>query len=161
MIGNPQDYPLDEYSLDLGAVARLDGAVVYHRHGSNGKAFELPLTVSAVAATDMRGLRAEQRGDGHVEIAIRLTRRAPTKAFVISLLLIPLLLTAVLAQTTKSRKAESTETVVGAAAVLLALLPIRAVLVPSDIAGLTLVDYALAFEMALLAALVVWRETAA
>jgi hypothetical protein len=46
----------------------------------------------------------------------------------------------------------SPEVIVGVAAILLAILPIRAVLVPSDITVLTLVDLALACEIAALAA---------
>jgi hypothetical protein len=53
------------------------------------------------------------------------------------------------------------EVLAGVAAVLLAILPIRQVLVPSSISVLTFVDYMLGLEMALLAAIacvVVWHR---
>jgi hypothetical protein len=45
------------------------------------------------------------------------------------------------------------DSVTGVAAVLLAILPIRLVLVPAEVSELTLIDYLLGFEMALLASL--------
>jgi hypothetical protein len=58
----------------------------------------------------------------------------------------------------------SPEGIAGVAAVLLAILPIRLILVPGEISDLTLVDYWLGFEMAVLAALAcgaVWRALGA
>jgi hypothetical protein len=48
--------------------------------------------------------------------------------------------------------ARSVEGLVGVTAIMFAILPIRSVLVPSEIGSLTLVDFALASEMAGLAA---------
>jgi hypothetical protein len=94
-------------------------------------------------------------------LTVAVARPARTELYVVAVALIPLvfalLLLAVFLR--RPRKDAGPEGIVGVAAVLLAILPIRLVLVPSEISGLTLVDYGLGVEMAILAALacfVVW-----
>jgi hypothetical protein len=98
-------------------------------------------------------------------IALRLERSEVQRAYVICVALIPLVLTLLLCllifrKAPRSRRVVGPEVVAGVAAVLLAILPIRAVLVPAEISELTLLDYWLGFNMATLAAVAcvaVWR----
>lgn len=157
--GKDEDYPFDVYSTDIAATAYIEGAV---RHSAiyGGDPFEIPARVEPAADADLRGYRVVAgHGSDPSDFTILVSRAGQTQTYVIVLLLIPLLLIAVLARARQSRRGSS-ENIVGAAAVMLALLPIRAVLVPSEIGSLTLVDYALSVEVALLALVVVWRETA-
>ena len=75
-----------------------------------------------------------------------------TRLFVLCLVMVPAILIVLLAVELSRSPPTSVEAIAGVAAIMLAIIPIRAVLVPTDIGSLTLVDYALAFEMAVLAA---------
>lgn len=80
----------------------------------------------------------------------------PTEFRLLRFLLIAALVVAVVSL----RPRESgRDLVTGAAAILVALLPIRAVLVPSDLPGITLVDLALGWEVGLLTALTAWTAS--
>lgn len=157
--GKDEDYPFDVYSTDIAATAYVYGAV--RRSAiSRGDPFEIPARVEPAVDADLRGYRVvDGHGSDPSDFTIRVSRARETQEYVLALLLIPLLLIAVLARARQGRRGGS-ENIVGAAAVMLALLPIRAVLVPSDIGSLTLVDSALGVEVALLALVVIWRETA-
>ncbi|HEU0317765.1 MAG TPA: hypothetical protein VFR49_10575, partial [Solirubrobacteraceae bacterium] len=83
------------------------------------------------------------------------------KAFVVIVGFIPLFLAFMLFVATRSRHGTALlgpEALTGFTAALLAILPIRLVLVPADIADLTLFDYYLGFEMAVLAAVALIAE---
>lgn len=80
--------------------------------------------------------------------------------FSFSLALVPLLLVGVLFLVVrKSRQASGLDFMIGSAAILLAVLPIRAVLVPSGLSTLTLIDYLLGWEVGILALVTVWAGT--
>jgi hypothetical protein len=158
LVGNSEDYPLDVYSLAAALDVTLPLNVIY-RSARRRSIYTLPMQIVAVASSDLRSFRIDAQTSGG-ELRLRLLRATRTRSFVVALLAIPLLLIAMLFRATaSSRSPRGTEVVVGAAAVMLALLPIRAVLVPSDVVSLTLVDYGLGIEVALLALLVVLRET--
>jgi hypothetical protein len=105
-------------------------------------------------------LKAAVQSDGLILV---LERPGRIRLFVIATAAIPLLLTCLLLivlvgswRETPIRRREKPnrigiEILVGVAAILLAVLPIRAVLVPAGFVGVTLVDYGLGFEMAFLA----------
>ena len=101
--------------------------------------------------------------EGQTVLTIRLARPASTKLYVFVLAVLPLIFALLLLIVFVRRPAGAAirgEVIAGIAATLLAVLPIRLVLVPSELTGLTLVDYLLGLEMALLAGLacfVVWR----
>lgn len=87
-------------------------------------------------------------------INLRLSRSLLTKFYVCATVVIPLLLAVLLVVVLFSRRddKESLGVVMGiTVASLLAILPIRLVLVPSDLSALSLVDYVLGFEVAALA----------
>jgi hypothetical protein len=101
-------------------------------------------------------------------LTVRLHRTAATQVYVVVVALIPLLLGLLLlivfSMGHRTGSLVGPEGIAGVAAVLLAILPIRFVLVPGEISDLTLVDYWLGFEMAALAALAcgaVWRALGA
>lgn len=100
------------------------------------------------------------------QLVIELKRSGLARAYVETIACLPLLLAIVLLLVARRRRAGrsasnsspsaislGTEALTGFTAALLAILPIRLVLVPADIADLTLVDYWLGFEMALHAGL--------
>jgi len=89
-------------------------------------------------------------------IALEAHRPLTTKLFVLCLIGIPLLLLGLLSMRLSEGTPRSIDGLVGVIAIMLAILPIRTVLVPGDITSLTLVDFALATEMALLATGTVW-----
>jgi hypothetical protein len=95
-------------------------------------------------------------------LSLQLHRTSLTKAYVILILAIPLILEVLLVGFLFRRRREAQqqqqqqpgfETLAGVAAVLFAILPIRLVLVPSGIDELTLVDFILGLEMAVLVAI--------
>jgi len=118
-----------------------------------------PLAVYLIDAPDLSGygIAAGVSRGGVVTVLLRRARR--TQWFVLSLLLIPLLLIVVVARLARRSSGARTDIAIGAGAVLLALLPIRAALVPANIGSLTLVDYILGVEVALLTLVIVWHET--
>jgi hypothetical protein len=118
-----------------------------------------PLALSATAQDNLTEPREDE------PITIELHRPFRTKSYVLLVLLIPFLLAyllfAVLFQRASNRNTTEAshetsrlrmgvEALAGVATVLLATLPIRLVLVPADINELTIVDYALGLEMAIL-----------
>lgn len=98
-------------------------------------------------------------------MAMRLERTATTRWYVVIVACIPLILGLLLAVVLFSdriaaKRGIGPDALAGVAAVLLAILPIRLVLVPTEISELTLIDYWLGWEMGLLAGLAclaVWR----
>jgi hypothetical protein len=95
-----------------------------------------------------------------------LDRSATAQMYVVLVACIPLLFECLFAlmlvgRYTGAKRGLAPDALMGVAAVLLAILPIRLVLVPAEIQELTLVDYWLGFEMALLAAIAciaAWRS---
>ena len=84
-------------------------------------------------------------------LTVHASRPATTKLLVLCLVLVPLLLLALLGIRLAEGAPRSIDGLVGVTAIMLAILPIRSVLVPADISSLTIVDFALASEMTLLA----------
>ena len=157
--GSPRMYPLDSYRsaidvqllhTDLALTIRIlaDPGVSSFDWSSAQNS-----TGSAISYTKGHGVTG--LGTFH-SIAIAAHRPDKVRLFVLCLVAIPLALITLLALRLNEGTPRSIDGLVGVTAILLAILPIRAVLVPSDIASLTLVDFALATEMALLAAGAVW-----
>ena len=84
-------------------------------------------------------------------LAVKAARPTVTRLFVLCLVLVPAILIGLAAPVLR-KKARTVEGLFGAASIMLAILPIRTVLVPGEIGSLTLVDFVLGTEMALLAA---------
>jgi hypothetical protein len=100
-----------------------------------------------------------------VRIALCWQREGVTRLYVLVIALLPLILgllffVVLFSSRLSARAPVGPELIAGVAAVLLGVLPIRTVLVPSEISTLTLLDYWLGLEMAVLVALpcfAVWR----
>jgi hypothetical protein len=164
--GSQASYPLDRYS----GRAELQ-LPLYEDERSSAQAFYCangPIVCVHEFKTSLPTTSAFVRGTGIAPYEISATvkngrfrlvlaRPLSTQGFVLAVALIPLLLACVLALVLSSRDSRgdgsAAESVTGVAAVLLAILPIRLVLVPGDVSELTLVDYLLGFEMATLAAI--------
>jgi hypothetical protein len=90
---------------------------------------------------------------GLTEIDLQLTRSPSSIAYVVVVVLVAFIIALLFALVliNSPSLARKPEALVGVAAVLLAILPIRAVLVPGNIGELTFVDYALAVVIAFIA----------
>lgn len=157
--GSPRMYPLDSYRSAIDVqLLNTDMALTIRIVADPGvRSFDWSSAQnsggSAISFTKGQGVTG--LGTFH-SVAIAANRPDEIRLFVLCLVAIPLALIALLALRLYEGTPRSIDGLVGVTAILLAILPIRAVLVPGDIASLTLVDFALATEMAVLAAGAVW-----
>lgn len=159
--GDETDYPRDNF--DVSGIVEMflpPGTFIRDSNGERKRTVEWPGKFYFARSQAMGGMDvqiAHPRG-GWFEIYIERSRA--TGIFVVGVLLVPILLFFGLwLLGYLNRRQPPTELFIGAAAVIVALLPIREVLVPPKTSGLTLVDYALGFELTLLAALAIWQAT--
>jgi hypothetical protein len=157
----PSRYPFDWYALrgEL-SVGDPKSRIVLCR--SEGCSERLPFYLTVLSGQNMSPfvMRASTRpapgneSEGDQTISIQLRRSTTTRAYTVAVACLPLLLGLLLCVLIFSTsRPVGPEGLTGVAAVLLAILPIRLVLVPSDVSELTLVDFWLGVEMALLAAI--------
>jgi hypothetical protein len=172
--GDPRLYPIDRYASEInpffsdtctvGVIDPLKVDVIADPGvgGFNWSVAETNgNTVPAISETASRvhgviRTRINCGGGGGTTLALAARRPATTRLFVLSLVAIPLLLIGLLGVRLSGGTPRSVDGLLGVTAIMLAILPIREVLVPTDISSLTLVDFALASEMALLATGTVW-----
>lgn len=161
--GDPAMYPLDTYSTNIDPAITSASIAMLRR----------PVSLSVVMQTDpgVSGFEwssASQRAVAGAPtsiytnpapvalieepISLEGRRAVTTRLFVLCLVGVPLVLIALMVAALATTPPRSAGTLVGVVAIMLAILPIRSVLVPSEISSLTLVDFALALEMAALAA---------
>ena len=114
-----------------------------------------PAPLGPGARTSYGGNSSEPCVGAATPVVVAAGRPTSTRWLVVLLVAIPLLLIILLALGLRETHARSVDGLVGVAAIMLAILPIRVVLVPSDITSLTLVDFWLATEMVALAAVAV------
>jgi hypothetical protein len=164
----PDRYPLDWYatqgSFGVGLIYNSPPPVGFRivTHGTPSVVTKaLPCRVQVLADPDLSPLTLEASASPCTfpggELSLQLHRPGETQLFVLVVALIPFVVEVLLGLALLRRRAPrangiGAEVFVGVTAVLLAILPIRLVLVPTDITGLTLVDYILGTEMAVLAA---------
>jgi hypothetical protein len=169
MTGTPSRFPNDEYLANLGVVLRWPAGtrlVTPHRFDASWgipdddlRTEEVDLTAAAalgdrIARTNTV-IRSEYPG-GWSEGLIVLQRPSRVRLLVYAVALSPLLLAASAAMlwTNARRAAErSSAAPLELAAALIAILPLRQVLVPADIPGLTRLDYLLSVELVAMIAL--------
>ena len=163
----PRRYPFDWYAASGKLNVEAPGTGLRYCEEGTPCDEELPFRVSvakgpAIAPFVLSAGAAARRSEAPLPkdysqvFTLRLERAATSQWYTVVVAAIPLLLGLLLGVVllgVTARNAIGAEAIAGIAAVLLAILPIRLVLVPSDISELTLVDYALGFEMAALAAL--------
>jgi hypothetical protein len=168
---NPGRYPSDWYRLAIGEVVIALPEDESLRH--NDLPF-LPVAVQLKAAPSMEGKSieftiehptmtnnfAEVRSDDIEDVQIVVKRESTTRFFVWAMALAPVLLIFAagtqVAISIRHRDHIEPQNVLplGLGVAVLAILPLRQVLVPSDVQGLTTVDFLLGTELALLIALV-------
>jgi hypothetical protein len=161
--GYPRRYPLDEYQASI--IVSISGTCVIMNPtvevladpgvGNFDWSSAQPNTSTGSAMAVTKGQQAICSPAAY-PVAIAAHRPATTRLFVLALIAIPLLLIVLLSLRLSDGTPRSIDGLVGVTAIMLAILPIRTVLVPGDITSLTLVDFALATEMALLATGTVW-----
>ncbi len=163
---NSGSYPLERQQLvELFVRLGAPSGPIIHGMGARFHSTELEIHVqTATGGSELQwtsGIRAEPVA---LELQLVGQRRFTTRAFVAILMTLPLLLFlallfAVRAYGRRRRGSLEAGLIAGVGAFLIAVLPIREVLVPSEIPGFTLVDYGLGAEMAVMVAatlVVVW-----
>jgi hypothetical protein len=161
--GNARRYPVDEYGLLSYVSVYLPARAVMPQRfrGKDLVRSQLPLDIEVSAnpvAGDFRWRSTMARDSFLDSITLSLDGRRSQriKLFVGFLVLLPLLLfLAVLTVVPRPRPDDDTSAVgvlLGVAAFLLAMLPIRQFVVPQDVTSLTNVDFALGVEVAAMVA---------
>ncbi len=158
LLGNPGDYPLDTYSTAGLWVVQVPNRMQIVFPGSVRLSYIVTPRISVSPGTADLKWRWDNTSDAG--LVLEASRSFPSQLFIIILLLLPILLFLGLLLTLIPRSAHEshtssrlpTELLVGVGAFLLAVLPVRAVLVPSDVPRLTVVDYVLGTEMAVMVA---------
>jgi hypothetical protein len=153
----PRRYPFDWYALKVWL--RVDFFPYFYGlvRGKEGFPFRLYSVLAGPTYAPLNlKVSTEYTRDLEHGVFFEFTHGGATRLYVIVIALIPLvlelLLCIVFVRLRRSDRQLGLEAIAGVAAVLLAILPIRAVLVPQTAVELTLVDYILGFEMAALAA---------
>jgi hypothetical protein len=162
LTGSPQEYPHDQYtsfaSLELVVPPALSLGVQTYDFGTL-----VPYTLHAAAgpALDNTSVRVfhniEEIGydpaDVHVlNIQLVVSRDAQTKLFVYTVALVPIVLFLALVSILVQHRRRADNplgSLIGFGAAFLSVLPLRQVLIPGEVAGLTRVDYVLAGQLAL------------
>jgi hypothetical protein len=155
----PRRYPFDWYALQGAGAVVLRDEHLHYKHAPESLLPTIPIKIHLYASPSLSPLALEaavnaEPEDFEVDLTLRRSRATQWYVGVIASipLLLALLLVVVLWQP-GARTDIGVETIAGVAAALLAVLPIRLVLVPALASELTLVDYWLGFEMAVLAAI--------
>jgi hypothetical protein len=153
--GAPQDYPDDRYT----ATNSIGGIGVPFKFGwrdrESGEYLQglPPVKVLVEIDPSMAGKRVEYaiRSDPNAT-TVEITRDGPTRAYVYAIAAVPFVLAILLGRVWlfRAEGAPFQEVLVGLSAVLLTILPLRAVLVPPELSGLTRMDYLLGVELLLL-----------
>lgn len=165
VFATPQKYPFDQYGLsDEFAVADLNLNLFYCTKSSKCEDVMISSTVEVFAESNLAPFELFASYQVHEDlpkVTLRLERTTTKQIYVVMVAVIPLFLGFLLMLLLATRPTEDIGTaILGIGAVLLAILPIRLVLVPAEVNELTLVDYWLAVEMAALSALAAfgaWR----
>jgi hypothetical protein len=175
LAGAQQRYPFDWYAGRVTVAVRVEYPAkrVSEGHSESVEAyyprpFELELINSKHVAPFVVNATADKRTTIPVtaaQIGLRWQREDVTRLYVVIIALVPLILgllflVVLFSSHLSGRRAIGTEAIAGIATVLLGILPIRLVLVPAEISSLTLLDYWLGLEIALVAAVpcfAVWR----
>ncbi len=161
LIGRPDAYPLDRLTTDSGLYVagpegfRLTSAAADGEGGGDLLPAELLVQAEpAVGDFDIDyGSEELSSGDGQ-SFRIAVEREASARAYVLVVLVAPMLLAVALGlMVTHGSGADFRNLLIGVAGATLALLPLRAVLVPADIVGQTLVDWCLGAELLVFVAL--------
>ena len=150
--GYPQDFPEDRYDVTSLVTA---SAPAFYLLTPGAMIVGLSVRLDVRSTADLQGWTIRQSASEAADGSMRLVVQRPVRTRLFSWLLVfvPLLLILSLLFVIRSNRVE---TLIGAAGVLIALLPIRAVLVPADLDAPTLVDLALGCEVGLLAMVMAW-----
>ena len=172
LLGQPDSYPFDWFSLQSSIDITVPPGMEFTEKESGGVSRTAFLPFRIVARTD------PEVGDFDVEatpdssdaeiLDVYVDRELSTKVFVCVVLLVPLVFAILLAITAGAARASSENAataarnlLLGFVGVSLSLLPIRQVLVPSEIEGLTLVDWWLGGTLIVFATIATWSTARA
>jgi hypothetical protein len=166
--GNADNYPLDGYWAK-GDWSLLIPDGMYLSGSPDSSLPDIPVVTRIL--TSPGGAELNWRSDAESTPStpanggtLEATRSFPNQLFIVVLILLPLLLFIGALWTLRSRAAHDSkeddrlppEVLIGVGTFLLAVFPIRTVLVPPDISRLTIVDYVLGSEMAVMVAATLW-----
>jgi hypothetical protein len=153
--GFSQDYPFDQYEAQGTVFVEFPSWIVSDKRQATG-AFEAHPDVSEAANLTQFSVTTGQVDVQNLVIVIQ--RTGASKRFVLGLLgLFAAVVLALVLYVARSRRGlRGTDLFVAAAAIFIALLPLRAVLVPAGLSDFTLVDLSLGCLIAFLVAVGVW-----
>jgi hypothetical protein len=156
-------YPSDWYWLNALVYIELPKPFILSADGLGG-AFYLPLEIRVAYSPGLEGkelIAVHQAANASPEIQtleVRIKRDRATRFFTYALALVPLALGVLLGHLLflhpESAGLKTNEVLMGAAVILLAVLPLRPVLVPAEIPVLTRVDILLGYSIVLIVSLV-------
>jgi hypothetical protein len=162
LAGNPQEYPHDQYTsiaslelvvpptLSLGVQSYDFGTLVpYTLHAAAGPALD---STSVRVFHNIEEIGYDPSDVQVLNIQLVVSRDAQTKLFVYTVALVPIVLffalISILGQH-RRRADDPLGALIGFGAGFLSVLPLRQVLIPGEVAGLTRIDYMLAGQLAL------------
>jgi hypothetical protein len=160
----PQDRQESDVNIDVRLSPNLwnEGSAQFGCIGSSPPASDLPFEVTAVDSMDGFSVRSLDLSDSSLvfpPLAFEVNRSLSSRGFVYAMLVVPVLLLAAALASVIARGRDSTggdgtfglELAFG----VLSLIALRSVLVPSDVPGVTLVDWILGLELVLFVILAV------
>jgi hypothetical protein len=163
LAGQPDSYPLDWYALAGRLSLELPPELQYvdERDGTGTVATELPASLSVLSGAGLGDYSVEtrrltDRPDYHPRFRLQLETEPDSRLFVAALLAVPVLFVAMSFTVLRAPGADARAFIVAFLSAALALLPIREVLVPESLEGLTLVDWCLGAEILGLFGAAVW-----
>lgn len=158
LLGDSSDYPLDTYTTSgLWTIEVPSGTQILFPDSVRDSYIVTPQISVNPGTADLEWHWGSPPNSGWALVA---SRAFPNEVFIFVLLLLPILLFLGVLLILISRKTNSGleggrlpgELVIGVGAFLVALLPVRAVLVPPNVPQFTFVDYVLGTEMAVIVA---------
>jgi hypothetical protein len=162
--GSSARYPFDAYTGREFLYAETVGIVrpgTRHEETGAGVAEDIQFQLfygPSIAPFTLDGSQVAE--EGFAEFELGLHRTVLTQSYVTALSFLPLILALllwiVIAQRSQQAQQLGPEALAGVGAVLIAILPLRQVLVPEETGMLTLVDYWLGLQVAVLIAIACW-----
>jgi hypothetical protein len=167
-IGDPGLYPNDRYLIDLTAWFFTPDGVNYGKPDKYSIESRIPFDIGVSLSPNMAGKVAKvyARGanlvvDNYKYIGFEIYRDQSSQTYIYGMSVIPILLTLLLFHrlffNKRLRGKPEDNLLLEVAAVFLAILPLRSVLVPPEIETTTRVDYILAFSVTLLVSILLVR----
>jgi len=165
LYGRPRLFPSDWYSAVLGFTVALPTGLVAWNENMAGFGEDLLVELWVASDIGMNGKEMFLESDGpdnpYASLHFLIIRDRTSRAYVYMMGCLPLLLAVVFGHMMLINKRTRSELMhvfmLDAVAGMLAVLPLRAILVPAEIPDLLRIDFLLGMALAAFAAIVLWR----